>query len=282
MFQRPQIMGILNVTPDSFSDGGKLKSTAAAVKASINMIEAGADIIDIGGESTRPGAKKVSIETELDRTIPVIKSLKTTIAKKKLTAKISIDTRKSEVAAKAIKAGADIWNDVSGLTYSEDSIDVAAKLGCPIIIMHTQGSPETMQDNPSYDDVIGEIKLWLSTRVAVAVGSDIPMDKITIDPGIGFGKRLNHNLAILKYLESFKDIGCKILLGASRKSYISKIDGSPVGDRLGGSLATGLWGALNGADILRVHDIHEMAQALKIWEAIESSPSDTAKADKDD
>ncbi len=277
MFQRPKIMGILNVTPDSFSDGGKLNSTAAAVKASIKMIEAGADIIDIGGESTRPGAKKVSIETEMNRTIPVIKALKTSIQKKGLQAEISIDTRKSQVAEKAIKAGADIWNDVSGLTYNDNSVDIAASLGCPVIIMHTQGSPETMQDDPSYDDVIGEIKLWLSTRVAVAVGSGIPLDKITIDPGIGFGKTLDHNLAILNQLKSLKDIGCKLLLGASRKSYISKIDGSPVQDRLGGSLATGLWGALNGADIVRVHDVHEMAQALKVWEAIETHTEDSSR-----
>jgi len=269
MFKRPKIMGILNVTPDSFSDGGKIKTPAAAARVATKMVEAGADIIDIGGESTRPGAKTISIADETKRTIPVIKKIKETWKKKNITAQISIDTRKSRVAHDAIKAGADIWNDVSAFTYDEKSVDVAAKLGCPVILMHAQGSPETMQDNPDYSDVIGEIKLWLSIRVAVAVGSGVKMENITIDPGVGFGKRLEDNLAILKHLNSFHEIGCPVLLGASRKSYIGKIDGSKVEDRLGGSVATALWGAKNGADIVRVHDVAETAQALRVWSAIQ-------------
>ena len=276
MYTRPQIMGILNVTPDSFSDGGKLTSVKAAVKAANKMVLNGADIIDIGGESTRPGAATVSVKTELERTIPVIEALKKAWVKDKIKAKISIDTRKAAVAEAAIKAGADIWNDVSALTYDEVSVDTAKKLGCPVILMHAQGTPETMQTKPNYDDATGEIKLWLSTRVAIAVASGIPLNKITIDPGIGFGKHLDHNLTILRDLESFKDIGCKILLGASRKSFIRKIDGSEVQDRLGGSIASALWGAANGANIIRVHDVQEMTQALKVWEAISNLPSKTS------
>jgi len=268
-FNRPKVMGILNLTPDSFSDGGKLKTRAAAVKAALAMVNAGADIIDIGGESTRPGAKKVSIEEEIKRTVPLIEKLSSEFSKKKIQTRISIDTRKSKVAKAAVKAGAHIWNDVSALTYDEDSLELAAKLNCPIILMHAQGTPENMQDNPSYEDALGEIKLWLSTRVAVAMGSGIKQDNIIVDPGIGFGKKLEHNLVILKHLESFREIGCAVLLGASRKSYINKIDGSKVDNRLGGSLATAIWGAANGADIIRVHDVNETVQALKIWEAIE-------------
>jgi len=270
MFKRPQVMGILNLTPDSFSDGGKLKTAAAAVKAALKLIEAGADIIDIGGESTRPGAKIVPSDEEIKRTVTVIEKLSAKLKAKGLDTRISIDTRKADVAKKAMKAGAHIWNDVSALTYDEKSLELAARLDCPIILMHAQGTPKTMQDNPSYDDVLGEIKLWLATRVAVAMGSGVKKENIIIDPGIGFGKRLDDNLAILRKLKSFREIGYPLLLGASRKSFINKIDGSKVEQRLGGSLATALWGAAEGADILRVHDVKETVQALKIWEAIEN------------
>lgn len=270
-FIRPKIMGILNVTPDSFSDGGRLKSVAAAAKAATNMVKAGADIIDIGGESTRPGAKSVPIKEELKRTIPIIERLTKDWAKKDIKAQISIDTRKPQVAQKAIKAGAHIWNDVSALTYDDAAIDMAVKLDCPVILMHAQGSPETMQDNPNYEDTVKEIKLWLATRVAVSVASGIKKENITIDPGIGFGKRLEDNLAILKHIKIFEDIGCPLLLGASRKSYINKIDGSEIDQRLGGSLATAIWGATQGAAIVRVHDVQETAQALKVWDAITSA-----------
>ena len=268
-FKRPQIMGILNVTPDSFSDGGKVSTAAAAVKAANAMVAAGADIVDIGGESTRPGAQTVPIKEEQKRTIPIIEKLSKAWAKKDIQAKISIDTRKPAVAKAAIKAGAHIWNDVSALTYDDESLDVAAELGCPIILMHAKGKPENMQDDPSYEDVLGEIKLWLSTRVAVAIASGVKQENITIDPGIGFGKRLEDNLAILKHLKMFEDIGCPLLLGASRKSYIQKIDGSDIEHRLGGSVATALWGAVQGADIIRVHDVQETAQAITVWEAID-------------
>jgi len=240
------------------------------VKVANAMVKAGADIIDIGGESTRPGANPVPIKDELKRTIPVIEKLAKDWKKKNIAARISIDTRKPQVAKAAVKAGAHIWNDVSALTYDDKSPAMAAKLGCQIILMHAKGSPETMQNDPSYEDTLGEIKLWLSTRVAVAIGSGVKKENITVDPGIGFGKRLEDNLAILKHLKIFRDIGCPVLLGASRKSYIHKIDGSEIDQRLGGSLATAIWGAAQGADILRVHDIQETDQALKVWEAIEN------------
>ena len=265
---RPKIMGILNVTPDSFSDGGNFTSQKSAIAQAESMIDAGADIIDIGGESTRPGAETVSIEKELGRVLPVIKKLKTLIKKKKAAVQISVDTRKADVAREAIGAGADIWNDVSALTFDDHSVDVAVELDCPLILMHALGPPKTMQDDPRYEDVIGEIKLWLATRIAVAIAAGVDPKNITIDPGIGFGKRLEDNLEILRSLSSFRDLECPILMGASRKSFIGKIDGSDAGNRLGGSIASAIWSSSQGADIIRVHDVGETVQALKVWSAI--------------
>lgn len=269
---RVKIMGILNVTPDSFSDGGAYKTPAAAARYAITMVEAGADIIDVGGESTRPGANTVPVKQELARTVDVIKRIKDLLGKKPdLTAKISIDTRKPEVAKAAVKAGAEIWNDVSALSFSETSPEVAAKLGCEVILMHASGTPDIMQVSPAYEDVIGEIKLYLATRIAVAIGNGISREKITIDPGIGFGKRLEDNLAILRHLRSFEDLGQPILIGTSRKSFIGKIDGSDVDGRLAGSLSSALWAAQHGASIVRVHDVAETAQAFKVWNAIDKA-----------
>ncbi len=264
----PRVMGILNVTPDSFSDGGEFKTQKAALAHAEQMINVGVDIIDIGGESTRPGSDAVPEDEELKRVIPVIKKLAALIKKKKSDVRISIDTRKPNVAREAINAGAHIWNDVSALTYDPDAVDVAAELGCDVILMHALGSPKTMQNDPSYEDVIGEIKLWLATRIAVAMAAGVKSEKITIDPGIGFGKRLEDNLTIFRYLSAFKDLGYPVLLGASRKSFMGKIDGSGADQRLGGSIASAIWGADHGADILRVHDVAETIQALKIWDTI--------------
>ncbi len=268
MVVMPKVMGILNVTPDSFSDGGEFKTQKAALAHAGLMLAAGVDIIDVGGESTRPGAEDVPEDEELKRVIPVINKLAGLIKRKKSKAKISIDTRKPNVAREAVKAGAHIWNDVSALTHDPESVDVAAELGCEVVLMHALGSPKTMQDNPSYEDVIGEIKLWLATRIAVAMAAGVKSDKISIDPGIGFGKRLEDNLTIFRHLSEFKDLGYPILLGASRKSFIGKMDGSEADNRLGGSLASAIWGADQGADILRVHDVPETIQALKIWDTI--------------
>ncbi len=269
MFKRPKVMGILNVTPDSFSDGGRYDTLDLAVKQGLELIDAGADILDIGGESTRPGAEQISVKEEVRRTVPVIIELRDATRDFDIGPVISIDTRKPEVAEAAVLAGADIWNDVSALTFDKRSEAVAADLACPLILMHAQGSPENMQDNPLYEHTVSEIKDWLSKRIDACEFAGIERDMITIDPGIGFGKRQEDNLAIFNQLGSFKDLGCPLLMGASRKSFIGRIDGSAADDRLGGSIAAALWSAQAGASILRVHDVSETVQALKVWEAIE-------------
>ena len=266
-------MGILNVTPDSFSDGGQFDSYDVAVKQALSLLDQGADIIDIGGESTRPGAQAVSTQEEVRRTVPVIMALREATRDFQQDPVISIDTRKPEVAEAAVLAGADIWNDVSGLTFDARSEAVAAELACPLILMHAQGAPETMQDNPHYENTVFDIKDWLAKRLDACEFAGIERGMITLDPGLGFGKRQEDNLAILNRLEDFKALGCPLLMGASRKSFISRIDGSAVDDRLGGSLAAALWSAANGADILRVHDVSETLQALKIWAAIQNEDS---------
>ncbi len=261
-------MGILNVTPDSFSDGGRYDDLEGAVNQALSMIDAGADIIDIGGESTRPGAQPISIEEEIRRTVPVIAALRAQTRSHDHDSLISIDTRKPQVAEAAIHMGADIWNDVSALTFDPASETMAADLACPLILMHAQGDPETMQNNPFYDDPVAEIKDYLAKRLDALVFAGIDHGQITLDPGLGFGKRHEDNLAILGRLSEFKTLGCPLLMGASRKSFIGKIDGSSADDRLGGSLAAALWSVQAGADIIRVHDVAETVQAVKIWEAI--------------
>ena len=267
-FKRPKIMGILNVTPDSFSDGGRFDSYDLAVKQALALLDEGADIIDIGGESTRPGAIEIDVKEEVRRTVPVIMALREATREHAAAPVISIDTRKPDVAEAAILAGADIWNDVSGLTFDTRSEGVAAELACPLILMHAQGSPENMQDNPHYGHAVKEIKDWLAKRIDACEFAGIERENITLDPGIGFGKRQEDNLAILAQLEAFKELGCPLLMGASRKSFIGRIDGSTADDRLGGSLAAALWSATKGADILRVHDVGETVQALRVWEAM--------------
>ena len=267
---RPKIMGILNVTPDSFSDGGRYDSLELAVKQALRLIEDGADIIDIGGESTRPGAEEISIEEEIRRTVPVIAALREQTRDYEIDPVISIDTRKPQVAEAAILAGADVWNDVTALSFDITSEAVAADLGCPVIIMHMQGSPETMQHNPHYGNPVAEVKDYLSKRIDALDFAGVDRTHITIDPGIGFGKRHEDNLALFHHLEAFQSLGCQVLMGASRKSFIGRIDGSSADDRLGGSIAAALWSAQAGADILRVHDVSETLQALKVWEAIKN------------
>jgi dihydropteroate synthase len=270
-FKRPKIMGIVNVTPDSFSDGGSFYSHDLAIKQSLKLLDEGADIIDIGGESTRPGASEISTDEEIARVLPVIIALRDTIKGSYDEASISIDTRKSIVANAAINAGADIWNDVSGLTFDDSSVDVAADLECPLIIMHSKGLPINMQNNPNYEDVVKEIKNWFQKRIEAFEKKGIHLNKITIDPGLGFGKRQIDNLSILKNLNSFKDFGCPILVGASRKSFIGNIDASKSDDRLGGSIASALWSINKGVEILRVHDVKETIQAIRVWTQIASS-----------
>ncbi len=270
-FKRPKIMGILNVTPDSFSDGGRYDTLEQAVKQAIRLIEGGADIIDIGGESSRPGASEIDYAEEIKRTIPVIAALREATRDYEIDPVISIDTRKPQVAEAAILAGADIWNDITALTFDKQSESVAADLGCPVILMHMQGSPETMQHNPHYDNAIADVKNYLAKRIDALDFAGVERQNITLDPGIGFGKRHEDNLALFRHLSDFKSLGCPILMGASRKSFIGRIDGSRADDRLGGSIAAALWSAQVSVDILRVHDVNETTQALKVWDAITNS-----------
>ena len=261
---RPLVMGILNITPDSFSDGGRLTDTAAALAHARGLIAAGADLLDIGGESTRPGADPVTEDEELARTLPVIAAIR---AESRIP--VSIDTLKPNVARAAIAVGASIWNDVTALG-AEDAPAVAAELGCGVILMHMQGEPRSMQDKPVYGDVVAEVGAFLLARADAAMAAGVAREKIWFDPGIGFGKSLAHNLALLANLDRIVALGFPVLLGVSRKSFIRKIDASAVdaSDRLGWSLAAGLAGARAGVAALRVHDVRETVQALTVDAAI--------------
>ena len=262
-----RIMGIVNVTPDSFSDGGQFRDADAAIDHGLSLIADGADILDIGGESTRPGAATVPIEEELSRILPVIEGLED-----RSNVSISIDTRKPEVAIAAVNAGASIWNDVSALTWSPDSVNVAAALQCDVVLMHAQGDPENMQNDPQYDDVVREVVAFLTERRDACLTAGIEHSKIIVDPGIGFGKTLQHNLALMANLNRFDALGCPVLFGASRKRFIGALDqDGPADQRLGGSIAAALAGYLRGASILRVHDVRETRQALNVLGGIEKA-----------
>ncbi|MDP2600929.1 MAG: dihydropteroate synthase [Deltaproteobacteria bacterium] len=260
MVPGPKIMGILNVTPDSFSDGGAFLAPADAVKQALQMEKEGADIIDIGGESSRPGSQSISIEEELKRIIPVVQELR-----RQSQIAISIDTTKSLVAARALEAGATMINDISAGLGDPEMFFVAAKYQVPVCLMHMQGKPQTMQNSPHYDDVVEEVKRFLALRIEVAVKTGIPKNKIIIDPGIGFGKRLGDNIALLKNCDRFQGLGCPILIGASRKSFIGQITGAPVQDRLPGSLAATAIATQKGASILRVHDVAATKNFLLVF-----------------
>jgi dihydropteroate synthase len=262
----PLLMGVVNVTPDSFSDGGRFLDEAAAVAHAQQLIAEGADILDIGGESTRPHAAPVGEAQELARVLPVIQAVSSQ-------ARVSIDTMKPAVARAAMAAGATIWNDVTALRHAPDSLDVAAELGCTVVLMHMLGEPRTMQDAPGYDDVTAEVAAFLLSRAEAAIKAGVARDKIWLDPGIGFGKTLAHNLALLQRLDQITALGFPVILGVSRKSFIGKLDpeARDAGDRLGGSLAAALWGAAKGVSALRVHDVRETRQALKMWDAIRAA-----------
>lgn len=263
--ERTQIMGILNITTDSFSDGEKFYDIDKALAHARSMAELGADIIDIGGESTRPGSEPVSLEEEIHRTIPVIENLATNID-----VPISIDTYKAEVARRALDAGATIVNDISGLRIDNRMVYVVAEHKVPVIIMHMQGTPRNMQKNPSYQSVIGEIGTFLKERAKFATDHGVKRGNIIIDPGIGFGKTVEHNLEILNKLKEFKSLGYPICLGTSRKSFIGLTLDVPVEERLMGTAATVTWGIANGANIMRVHDVQAMAEVAKMTDAIKS------------
>lgn len=262
------IMGVLNVTDDSFSDGGRFLDSAAAVVEGLEMVRRGADLIDVGGESTRPGAAPVSLEAELARVMPVVQALRASPGPP-----VSVDTMKPEVASAAVGAGAVIWNDVNALR-APGACDVAASLQCGVILMHMLGDPRTMQLDPRYGDVVGEVEDFLLERAEAAMLAGVQRDKIWIDPGIGFGKTLAHNLELLRNLERLCGHGFPVVLGVSRKSLIKALDpgADGSGDRLGGSLSAAVWGVLQGCAVLRVHDVRATAQAVRVLKAIQCAP----------
>ncbi len=263
---RPRLMGVVNATPDSFSDGGDFLDPDIAIAHGLAMRDAGADILDVGGESTRPGADPVSEADERARTLPVIKGLVDAGAL------VSIDTRRAGVMRAAIAAGAKIVNDVTALTGDDQSVAVCAELGCDIVLMHMQGDPRTMQQNPSYDDAALDIVDYMAERLMTLEAAGIPRARIAVDPGIGFGKNLDHNLRILAHIDAFHVLGTAVLLGVSRKSFISKIDRDcDAKDRIAGSIAAAIAGWDRGVQLFRVHDVAETRQALAVWQAIEAA-----------
>lgn len=269
-FDRPRVMGILNVTPDSFSDGGSFTNVTAALEHARKMAGE-ADILDIGGESTRPGAEEVSVEEEIRRTAPVIRAIR----EAGITTPISIDTRKAAVAEAALDTGANIVNDVAAFSFDSELAALCAERDVPVCLMHHKGTPETMQNNPQYQDVIGEVMGFLAERIDYAMGQGVARNRIITDPGIGFGKTQAHNLILLRHLSVFHDLGLPVLLGASRKRFIGAIGAADQADaRLGGSLAVALHGAAHGMHILRVHDTYETTQALKLFDALNGEEGD--------
>lgn len=257
-------MGILNVTPDSFSDGGLHFDASRAVERGLRMVDEGADIIDVGGESTRPGSEPLPLAEELRRVVPVIASLSARVS-----VPISIDTYKAEVARRALDAGASIVNDISGLRFDRDLAKVAAERKVPLVIMHIKGSPKNMQKDPAYIDLIPEILDYLRGSISIALKAGLPEEMIVVDPGIGFGKTFDHNLEILDNLERFASLGRPVLVGPSRKAFIGKILGdAPAQERVFGTAAAVTAAILNGANIVRVHDVKEMAEVAKVADAI--------------
>jgi dihydropteroate synthase len=257
-------MGVLNLTPDSFSDGGALAGPEAAAARAAQMRAAGADWLDVGGESTRPGAAPVGEDEELARVIPAIAAIRAGCE-----APISIDTMKPAVARAAVAAGANLWNDVAALR-APGALDTAAELGCQVVLMHMRGEPATMQDDPRYEDVVGEVTAFLAARAEAAMAAGVARGRIWLDPGVGFGKTIEHNLALIRELPRIAALGLPVLVGASRKGMIRRLDpkAEAPGDRLGGSLALALAAARNGAAMVRVHDVRETAQALAVEAAL--------------
>lgn len=262
---RPLVMGVLNLTPDSFSDGGRFLALDAALAQARQLIADGADILDLGAESTRPGAEPVSADAELERLIPLITAIR---AESDLP--ISVDTMKPRVADAAIAAGATLWNDVTALRHHPDSLRTAAALGCQVILLHMQGEPRTMQAEPHYDEVVAEVTAFLAERADATMAAGVARDRIWLDPGIGFGKHpIHHNLPLLAGLDRIVALGFPVLLGASRKRFIGMLDRASSPDlRLGGSIAAALAGAAAGVAAVRVHDVRETVQALNVWAAI--------------
>ena len=260
---QPQVMGIVNATPDSFSDGGQFPDGVAAAEAGAGMAADGAAIVDVGGESTRPGARSIWEGDEIDRIAPVIRQLAAAGTA------VSCDTRKADVMTAAVEAGARMINDVSALTYDARSAGVAASLNVPVVLMHHRGAPEVMQDDPRYDDVLVEVYLWIEERIGAAVEAGVRRQHILVDPGFGFGKNVGHNLELMNGLALFHSLGCPLVVGASRKRTIGALSNEARADkRLAGSIAFAMKAVEQGAQILRVHDVFETVQALRIWRGL--------------
>jgi dihydropteroate synthase len=261
-------MGVANVTPDSFSDGGRFFDAAAALAHVRGLIADGADILDIGGESTRPGARPVPEAEEIGRIVPLVRAVR---AESDIA--ISVDTMKPAVARAAIAAGASIWNDVTALRFAPDSLATAAELGCEVVLMHMQGEPGFMQSEPRYDDVTAEVAAFLAARAEAAINAGVARERIWLDPGVGFGKHMTaHNLPLLAHLDRIVALGFPVLLGVSRKAFIGALDaGRPADERLGGSIAAALAGVAAGVAAVRVHDVRETVQAVRVWTAIEAA-----------
>lgn len=257
-----KLMGVVNVTPDSFSDGGLYLDPGAAIEHGRELEVVGAEILDVGGESTRPGAEEVPLEEELRRVVPVIEGLAGGGAE------ISVDTSKAAVAAAALEAGATIVNDVTALRGDPEMAGLCADRGATVVLMHMLGSPRTMQENPVYEDVVAEVAAFLRERLEAAVAAGIPAERIWLDPGIGFGKTAEHNLELLRRLGELRGLGRPLVIGTSRKSFIGRLDGSDAGERLGGTIASSVLAAAEGADVLRVHDVAEVGQAMAVAGAI--------------
>lgn len=263
-----EIVGILNVTPDSFYDGGRFFPKEKAIDRAYQLIDEGADMIDVGGESTRPGSERISAQEECGRVIPVIEYLAPRIP-----VPISIDTTKSVVAKAAIDAGATVVNDISGLTMDAEMVRIISSSGVRYVLTHIQGTPKEMQQHPSYQNVVQEVRYFFKKKIAVTEQHNIPRERLILDPGIGFGKTVNHNLEILRSLKTFVDLGCPILIGTSRKSFIGHLlnDSSPE-DRLAGSLSSAVWGYIQGVRFFRVHDVLETKKALKLCDTLMRDP----------
>jgi dihydropteroate synthase len=259
----PCVMGILNVTPDSFSDGGRFFSAGDALSQGLAMVREGAAIIDIGGESTRPGSDTVPLDEELRRVLPVLDALHERIG-----VPISVDTVKAEVVRRALAAGASLINDVSALRMDEEMVEVVAEAGCPICLMHMQGQPKTMQDEPHYENVVDEVLRFLEERMVFALEHGVREDQLMIDPGIGFGKTVDHNLSLLRHLDRFVELGRPVVLGASRKRFLGAVLGAEPGDRVIGTVATTVVGLLAGAHVFRVHDVGPNFEALRVGLAV--------------
>ena len=262
---RPLVMGVLNVTPDSFSDGGRFLDPDAAVAHGVELVAQGADVLDLGGESTRPGAEPVAASEELHRVLPVLRSLRG-----RVDVPLSIDTTKAEVARAALDAGADVVNDVSGFRFDAALLPLVARSGCGIVLMHMRGEPRTMQEAPGYDDVVGEVRAWLETRLAVLKSAGVDRARVFVDPGIGFGKRVEDNLELLRHLDRLRPPGCGLVVGASRKSFLGKLLAEPDPmRRLEGDLAIAAHCRSAGVDVIRVHDVRAVRRLLDVLEAVD-------------